>query len=711
MAYNTRFKARFTDFFGIDYLVEIKEDNYSGLVRELNPGRTGFRMSYSGSNKTIQNYILGSKVEVDLFITTDTEKEFIKDLALNDDQHFLMSITRDKGTGFQSFWVGYVLADLVSFNDEAYPFIFKVVATDCFSALRNIDYTNSVWDSAGVPSSVEMDINELIHETIGLSGLTDHFDGNRWLAYTNDLPFLPTGYNSSLSNKLRAIGLDTNVFAQYDTSVDGVGYKYTNCYDVLEQVCKIFNARMFQWEGYIWFVPYYIYESNQLSCDFKVSDSSGTGDLDYGTIDLYADESDFNRFVGGVFDFTPAVKEVCVEHKYYYDPLLDMGEIETACGVTNAEINYKLFEGITFPGYNDYNGDSTLNVYIPEYRYKTLWGSQSTPVPTTSNSVLKLEVTSGDYVLTNTIASHNPMTFSGSVWKRNYEYSFGDFTNGQTIVDISDMDCFGLPASQDYIVALLNGVEIVDADFTYSQASKNITLVNSLDDSDVITIIIDNINHGRFYQLGTLTMNTQVLTSSSTEIAITIPPAPSDSGSDYFLKGSFEFYEDSGQFIPLGYTTDFYTDNISSDANYSAQPVDSSDTTKTCVENSTNSTEKVRIQTLIGGNTEHPSDGHILFKKLGVSGWSVADEWSFNTTTNVTYTGELNECIAEMNARLMAQPKLRYQGDIQRATSETFHPVKGLKVQGFNPTPDGMFMGTATLNAYEAEWAVQLIQL
>jgi hypothetical protein len=761
MAYNTRFKASFKDLFGIDYLVEIKEDNFAGQPIEIDCGPNGFRMSYSGSNKTIQNYILGSKVEIDLFISTDTEKEFIKDLALNDDQHFLMSITRDKGSGFEAFWVGYVLADLVSFNDEVYPFVFKVVATDCFSALRNIDYTNSVWDAAGEPSDVELSINSLIHETIELSGLTDHFDGGRWLAYTNDLPFLPTGYNSSLANKLRAIGFNTNVFAQYDTSVDGVGFKYTNCYDVLEQVCKIFNARMFQWEGYIWFVPYYIYETNQLSCDFKVSDSSGTGDLDYGTIDLYADESDFNRFIGGIFDFTPAVKEVCVEHKYYYDPLTaDTSELGP-CGSSPTLKSYDLESGIDLTSFDGYKGSADVNIDLG-FDYHLIWAGSTLPNPPNNyRLVMRFRIRSGNYSLKNdTATSYTPttdLTFTTPTWHQDGEMTYTGFTAGQTVLDISSMDCLDLPNSNIYIKVFKNGEILPGVNWIYSKANLNITFTSGLAIDDVVTILIDYSSVVTFSvdvtdnfiltTAGTIIYNSN--DTFQTTIPVTLPITDVPAAGLLIQHSRYQPYDDSDPASLDFYNSDFYlrprSDEIGTYLSahllyqhpylgvefpggdistmnfrmneivptgiYTAQPSNSTETTKTCVVNATNSSEKVKIQTLIGGNTAQPSDGHILFQKLGVAGWSKADEWSFNTTTNVTFTGELNECIAEMNARLMSTPSLRYQGDIQRATSETFHPVKGLKVKGFNATAEGMFMSTATLSAYNAEWSVQLVQL
>jgi hypothetical protein len=159
-------------------------------------------------------------------------------------------------------------------------------------------------------------------------------------------------------------------------------------------------------------------------------------------------------------------------------------------------------------------------------------------------------------------------------------------------------------------------------------------------------------------------------------------------------------------------TMHFQLNEILPKGNYTAQPSNSSDTIKTCFENSTNSSEKLKIETIIGGNTTYDSDAQILFKELGGSGWSKATEWSFNSTTNVTFTGELNECIAKMNANLTNTPSVRYNGGIRRInTTELFHPVRGLNVQSWDTLAKGMFMGTATLNAKAAEWDVQLIQL
>ena len=747
MAYNTRFEANFNDLFGFAYKIEIKEDNFSGTITELNPGPEGFRLTYSGRNKTIQNYILGSKVEVELYITTDAEKTFIYDLATNGDKHFLLEITRDTGSGFDKFWVGYVLADLVNFDDAPYPFIFKIAAVDCFSTLQNIDYTNSVWQSDGNPSDVILEMNYLIHETIEQSGLTDHFADTAWLVYTNDLPYLPTNYNSSLANKLRLFGINTKTFAQYDTSIDDVGYTYTNCYDVLESMCKIMNCRMFQWEGYIWFIPYYLYDSNNpLPYDFIRSRKSGLADVAHETIDLFAEENDFNRFVGGVFDFLPAVKEVCVEQKYYYEPFATPDANTNDCGVNIINQSYSFFDNIVPQTYTNY-GDHNLNITIG-YKYNNevidTSGNGDDPFPDETEyvAVWRAVVSSGNYRLVNDVASvdnSQNITFTTAQWLKNgsqtYENTIG------TTLDISDMDCFGFPDDSNIVRVYKNGVELPLSDYTYDKLNEEITFTVSLISTDIITVVFDYIGHGVFYyEIPELDITFNAITQSATDLIIDIPFPPEEGEITIDPTGSGTTHV-RGYLIPSAAST-FGIDymkaevlnspfggtitigpepflriksieptSISIENNLSAQPTNTSDTIKTCFENTGESIEKVQIDLLIGGNTVYDSDSQILFKQLGQADWQKATSWDFTTQTGISFSGSLNECIAKLNGELTSTPMLKYQGNIQRDNTEYFNPAKGLKVQSFDVIPKGMFFSSGAFVAAEAEWAIQLIQL
>lgn len=761
MTYNTRFEANFKDMFGFEYKVEIKEQNYAGLVTELNPGPEGFRLTYSGTNKTIQNYILGSKVEMELFITTDDEKMFIHDLAVSDDQHFLMSITRDKGTGFENFWVGYVLADLVNFDDAPYPFVFKIVAADCFATLRNIDYTNSVWDADGEPSDVVQNMNELIHETIELSGLTDHFVNSFWLTYVNELPYLPTNYNSSLANKLRVIGINTNAFVKYDTSTEGVEYVYTNCYDVLETMCKLMNARMFQWEGLIWFVPYYIYESGVASYDFTRSDKSGVGSLSYGTINLFSDEADYNRFVGGVFDFLPAVKEVCVQQTYHYDPLLADTVNALPCGSTQAPIIHDLVYGFDLTSFDGYNGSADVDVNL-DFRYNLIWSGATLPNPPNNYKlVMKFRINSGQYYLINDIdTNYTPstdLTFTDGVWKQNGERTYTEFTAGQTVIDISDMSCLDLPDNGTLLNVYKNGELIAGTNYVYSKAALTLTMITPLALGDVITIAIDYSNETFSIDVtdsfdvttaGLIIYESNQIVDTNTSVVIPIkdvptqgltiqhtkmqpydvldPNSPDYYNSDFYLKprsdevGTYSSIHVLYQHPFLGVsspggdisTMHFSMTDVVPVGSYTAQPSNSTDTIKTCVMNATNSSETTTINLIIGGTTTFESDAQILFRELGESEWQKAIEWNFTTETGITHTGTMNECIAKLNAELTSKPMLKYQGRIQRdSNADAFHPVRGLQLTSFGTFPQGSFFSSGSFVAAEAEWSIQLLQL
>lgn len=708
MAYNTRFTCNFADLYGMDYRLEIKEDGFVGTSADVFLGAGGFRLTYSGNNRGVGSLIMGSKVEFQLQVTNAAEKEFIKDLALSGDRDFICTISRDEGAGHYQFWTGFIISDLVTFQDAPFPFSFNVVASDGFGLAREIDYTNSVWDANNKPSDVYRRHSELLVECFGLIGILDEV--------TNPYPFMiadtllkETDQKVfSTISQLYHTRINTKAFVEYDTQGEGVAYSYKSVYEVLEEICKTWNARLIQYNGQFWFIPVANYLD--VSADFFAMDSTGSFTSNsVDTISLFIGSDKYNRLTGGSFDFYPPIAKSCVEYNYNYDPLLEVGEEETSCGITNNEIVYSLFNGIDFPNYNDYNGDATLNINISEYRYKTVWGSQSTPVPTTNNSVAKLVVKSGEYVLCNEINSHNPITYTTPEWKRNYEYTFGNFTDGQTVVDISVMDCFGMPTDENVVNLLLSGLEVDSADFTYSEANKTITLSNPLSDSDALTVVFNYIDNEFFYSDADITMNTNVLVSGTNAINIVIPPAPEDSGSSYSIQGAFEFYEDNGQYIGLAYITDFYIDKISANGIYSAQPTGSSKSVKECLENDNDSAENITITMITGDRSEIGSDSNIEIYNTS-NEWEKSSEWVLNAV-GLNFTGRLSNCINSVNIHTQEAPSLRYNGSLTRTSSDLFNPIKGIKIPTFNETDDNLYFGGGSFVASEAIWDLQMIQL
>ena len=255
MAYNTRFTCSFADLYGMDYRLEIKEDGYSGLSSDILLGAGGFRLTYSGNNRGVGSLIMGSKIDFELQVTNAAEKQFIKDLALAGDRDFICTISRDEGAGFYQFWTGFIMSDLVTFQDAPFPFSFNVVASDGFGLAKEIDYTNSVWDAAGKPSDVYRTHAQLLVECFNLIGVSNELTSSYPFMIGDTLLKEVNQIDLSNQSKLDVTRLNTKTFALYDTSNEDVAYTYKSVYEVLDEICKTWNARLIQYDGKFWFIP------------------------------------------------------------------------------------------------------------------------------------------------------------------------------------------------------------------------------------------------------------------------------------------------------------------------------------------------------------------------------------------------------------------------------------------------------------------------
>lgn len=741
MAYNTRFVCNFADLYGMDYRLEILEDGFSGLSSDILLGAGGFRLTYSGNNRGVGSLILGSKVEFDFQITTSTEKEFIKDLALSGDRDFMCRISRDEGAGHYDFWMGFIMSDLVTFQDAPFPFSFNVVASDGFGLAQDLDYTNSVWTANGKPSDVYRTHSQLLVESLSAIGVVQE------LNYTNPIQIGKTllresdQQNLSNQSKLDTTRVNTKCFVKYDTSAEGIDYEYNSVYDVLYEICKVWNARLLQWNGNFWFIPVANYLDT--SAEFFPMNLNALMSAPVSQ-SLFITSDKYNRLVGGQFDFYPPLEKSCVEYTYYYEPFATPDANTNTCGVNIINQSYSFFDNIVPSTYTNY-GDHNLNITIG-YKYNNevidTSGNGDDPYPDDTEyvAVWRAIVSSGDYRLINDVASvdnSQNITFTTAQWLKNGSQTYEN-TVGTTL-DISDMDCFGFPDDSNIVRVIKNAVALPLSDYTYSKVNEEITFTTSLISTDIVEVIFDYIGYGVFYyEIPELDITFNAITQSATDLVINIPFPPEEGDITIEPTGSGTTHI-RGYLIPSAATT-FGIDymkaevlnspfggtitigaepflrvksieptSITVENNLSAQPTNTSKTIKDCLENPNDSAETITIQMITGDKSEYHSDSNLEVQKTDGT-WVKSNEWILSAN-NLSYTGSLANCINTLNLHIQEVPSLRFNGSITRSGSDLFDPIKGIKVPTFNTFEDNLFFGGGTYVAAEGIWDIQMIQL
>jgi hypothetical protein len=745
MSYTTRFINTFQDLYGTPYKVEIKEKDYTGAPTSVILSAGGFRLTYSGNNRGSGSLVMGSKVEMELKITSDGEKEFIKDIAINGSKHFLCNISRDSdGSGYTQFWTGFVLADLNSFDDAPYPFNFKVVASDGFGVGAELDYTNSVWEAAGAPADTYRTHTELLIECLEIIGISQQMDSAYPLLVAETLLVEQNQLDFPQQSKLEVTRVNTKTFAQYDTTAEGVDYEYKSAYQVIEEVCKVWNARILQYDGQFYFIPVANYLA--ASANFHQVNSSGISANTVLNVDLFANGSEVNRMAGGMFDFYPPVKKSCVEYKYNYDPVAGVNGVEdTECGVNNTQAVYKLFEGFPLGNYESY-ADAGLAISI-DYEYQTKYMSDDMveyPEPVPNAVIVNLNVANGDFKLINYVdgvSSAGLPSFTTAEWKRNYEHTFSGFSTGQASMNIGVMACYGLPADEGDLVLFVDGEKIGKNYYVYNQSAQTITFsdvggsVDIFADS-VATVIFDYIGSGSYkVHLPNMDTDSTTLIASTSPMIIDVPSPPEKGSIDISPYGDnwsvMTVYNTGLNAIDYGATTPIKADdfiiegtvpasaqwvrlkkflisNFDATVDYSAQPTNSTASTKLCSIGTTDSDVNITTTMMTGDKSEFVSDSNLQVQTA--SGWENSAQWDLDIE-GLSLSGNLITCINAANLHMKSVPNVKYNGALQRVGSTFFNPVIGLEVPTFNATPDKLFFGGGTLVAADAIWDVQLVQL
>lgn len=128
-----RYRADWTSMDGQQYRVEIHDTDFSGTVTDMEIGMDnfdGFTLAYEGENTGYENTVLTSSCTVNCVVEDSGFETFISDLSGDDEERFFIVIyIYDKGS-YVIWWAGVILQDLITMEDDQFPYLFQIEATD-----------------------------------------------------------------------------------------------------------------------------------------------------------------------------------------------------------------------------------------------------------------------------------------------------------------------------------------------------------------------------------------------------------------------------------------------------------------------------------------------------------------------------------------------------------------------------------------------------
>jgi len=267
MAYGVKFKLEFDDVLGNGKKIEILKDGYVKAnptdpdlpIYDLVCTDDPIEISWD-QDDNFYDPIIGSTCQINLFVTDTTNYD---DFYIADEREYKIKISyKDGSNNYQTYWQGWLLVDQFqeAVTSTPYPIILKG-----YDGLGSLDgFTQPLTNSSG--NELAGDFMVHIHEI--LENINLGFD----IYVSNDIQ--KDGATSGYNVYDQKTDINDTISAKKFFS-DGVDPK--NCKEVLEQILKFTNSRIFQSYG-----RWYIINNSSYS-EQSVKDSSATS-ANSGTI-------------------------------------------------------------------------------------------------------------------------------------------------------------------------------------------------------------------------------------------------------------------------------------------------------------------------------------------------------------------------------------------------------------------------------------------
>jgi len=246
MAYGVKFRLEFSDDLENGKKIEILKDGYTGTVYDLVGTNDPVQISWD-QDDNFYDPIIGSTCQINLFVTDTTDYD---DFYIADEREYKVKISyKDSSNNYQTYWQGWLLVDQFQEAVTSTPYPITLSAYDALGSLGG--FTQPLTTSGG---------NEL-------AGV--------FMVFIHEiLENINLGLDIYVSNDIKKdTNSGNNIFDQASCGAvsffsDGVDPK--NCKEVLEQILKFTNSRIFQSHG-----RWYIINNSSYS-EQSVKDSSAS---------------------------------------------------------------------------------------------------------------------------------------------------------------------------------------------------------------------------------------------------------------------------------------------------------------------------------------------------------------------------------------------------------------------------------------------------
>lgn len=295
--YTSTYKSDLND----EFVIQIW-DTEGGGSTIFDESESGFTISYQSNRTDLFPTLLGTECSVDVWVEDENLDALITDITNSQEGRFFLRILK---FGIQD-WVGMVLPDIGSYDEDHYPYRFTIRATDGLGTLKGKPFWNRALESAWEGKISFLDAIILCLKEIRSVEITDFWDSNAVLIRSAVDWWETTMTNSpSGSDALKFAYFEHSVFYRWEK-----GEKvYQDCYTVLLNILTEMGAHMSMKLGAFWIIqPTYATTSTVILR--RYNRSGGLITTQNFTQDHVIDQTEDGALIfGAQYEFLPALRD------------------------------------------------------------------------------------------------------------------------------------------------------------------------------------------------------------------------------------------------------------------------------------------------------------------------------------------------------------------------------------------------------------------
>ncbi len=359
MAIDNRIQTEFTSDRNTFYRVTIIDtlSSTSTLYTDVENSEEGFVLTYETEDDNRFTGLIPSKCDFSFFITDSSGggnqvniNGIVDSIRTSDYKRWQLKIESGANdSSYSLFWVGNLLNDINAEDDISLPRKVTLTAICGLGALDNIPFNEEV--------AYVLNASYSPYRYIYNSLTTDVDTENNW--DTNDI-YIKTIVDWTNATMTRAVGNDPLNLCRFKASayapIDNNGVRQPKtAFKLLDDICKVFGARLFLSNGVWTFVQVNTYEQMNSSTQFFRTYKKGNNGSTYTpdttgseTLNKTEDGTNIQRLAGNDFDQLSILKEVRLVYEmfkaYDLDPLRildESGGVLSSSAPNNALVCWK----------------------------------------------------------------------------------------------------------------------------------------------------------------------------------------------------------------------------------------------------------------------------------------------------------------------------------------------------------------------------------